>query len=94
MSAEKYVESQRKGQSMKSFRGTDTRKPTTPFYKSLSPVPNMDEPLYYIDDIRNTLSASANRDFDVWLTSQTVTVINDRGAVSKSDLERFLKHKE
>jgi hypothetical protein len=64
------------------------------FYKLLTPAKTQDQTdtIYYIDDVVKSLSPHHRTKFAKWIAGRTVLIINDRGAIYKSDLEKFFEN--
>jgi len=73
------------------IKGVDKRKHPNPFYKGLTPALDLVEAHYYIDEVRTFLSPTQRLVFDGWIKGRTITVVNDRGAIGKSVLDKFLR---
>jgi hypothetical protein len=71
---------------MRGFRGTEPKQ-VGPFFDRLTPVLPEGEPIYYMDDAVRTFG---NGFYD-WMKQRTIIVINDRGAVTKRDIEQYVK---
>lgn len=65
-----------------------------PIYDRLTPALTRDktDTVYYIEDVLWALPSILQRkEFAKWLKGRTVMVVNDRGAIYQSELEKFFR---
>lgn len=59
------------------------------FYNMLKPITTQKETAYYIEDVLKLFTPARRKTFDAWLTTQEITVINDKDTITQDKLEEF-----